>query len=67
VRVVRTPDGEIEVDLIGKANGRGAYFCNQRACWEAGLEKDRLGRALRTTVSPEARERLRSFAAEMEG
>lgn len=26
VRVVRTPDGEIMVDLSGKANGRGAYL-----------------------------------------
>ena len=26
LRIVRTPDGEVIVDLTGKANGRGAYL-----------------------------------------
>lgn len=26
VRVVRTPEGEVKVDLTGKLNGRGAYL-----------------------------------------
>lgn len=26
IRIVRTPDGEVIVDLTGKANGRGAYL-----------------------------------------
>ena len=26
VRVVRTPSGDVEIDLKGKANGRGAYL-----------------------------------------
>lgn len=26
IRVVRTPDGEVIIDTIGKANGRGAYL-----------------------------------------
>lgn len=26
LRIVRTPDGDIEVDLTGKLNGRGAYI-----------------------------------------
>ena len=25
-RVVRTPDGEVIIDTVGKANGRGAYL-----------------------------------------
>ena len=27
IRVVRTPEQEVIIDLNGKANGRGAYFC----------------------------------------
>ncbi|MEG0340263.1 MAG: YlxR family protein, partial [Oscillospiraceae bacterium] len=27
VRVVKSPDGEISLDLIGKKAGRGAYVC----------------------------------------
>lgn len=26
IRVVRTPDGEVIIDVSGKANGRGAYL-----------------------------------------
>ena len=30
VRIVRTPDNEIIIDLVGKLNGRGAYLKNDR-------------------------------------
>ena len=26
IRIVRTPEGEVKIDLKGKANGRGAYL-----------------------------------------
>ena len=26
LRIVRTPEGNVEIDLIGKKNGRGAYI-----------------------------------------
>ena len=26
IRVVRTPEGEVKIDLTGKMNGRGAYI-----------------------------------------
>ena len=26
LRIVRTPDGEVKIDLSGKLNGRGAYI-----------------------------------------
>ena len=32
VRVVRSPEGEISIDLRGKAPGRGAYLCPSAAC-----------------------------------
>ena len=31
VRVVRTPEGEVIIDLTGKANGRGAYLKKDKA------------------------------------
>ena len=31
VRIVRSPEGEVSVDLTGKRSGRGAYLCQQRA------------------------------------
>ena len=65
VRVVKTPDGIVQIDLDGKANGRGAYVCSKAACWEAALTKDRLARALRTTISPDVRDELRRFGEQL--
>lgn len=33
-RIVRTPDEGVLVDPTGKRNGRGAYLCDQPACWD---------------------------------
>ena len=62
VRVVRSPDGAVEVDTTGKRNGRGAYLCERLACWQEALKRDRLARALRTTVSSQDAEALRRYA-----
>jgi predicted RNA-binding protein YlxR (DUF448 family) len=47
IRVVRAPDGKVFVDETGKANGRGAYLCRDRACWEKAV-----GQARRASSSP---------------
>jgi predicted RNA-binding protein YlxR (DUF448 family) len=57
-RIVRT-EGGVMIDLTGKANGRGAYVCDNPDCWRKAAETDVLNKALRTSVSPEERERLR--------
>jgi len=62
VRVVRTPEGRVELDPTGKKNGRGAYVHESAACWDAALKKGRLGHALKVTVPPEDMERLKAHA-----
>lgn len=62
VRVVRTEDGRIEVDLTGKRNGRGAYLCPAQECWTAGKKRRALNHALSTTVSPDNWDALLAFA-----
>ncbi|MDP2953804.1 MAG: YlxR family protein [Chloroflexota bacterium] len=52
VRIVRTPAGTVQVDERGKEPGRGAYLCRERDCWEAGLKKSRLARALSVDLGP---------------
>lgn len=66
MRVVKTPAGDVQVDPTGKANGRGAYVHSRRACWEQALAKDKLGRALRATISPDALAALREFEGTLE-
>lgn len=63
VRIVRTPEGAIEIDLTGKRNGRGAYLCDDPACWERAIRSESLANALKTIVDPAAVEMLRSHAA----
>lgn len=65
VRVVRTPNEGVQVDRRGKRPGRGAYLCNNRACWEKALAGDRLDRALRTTLTREERAALAAEAASL--
>ncbi len=47
VRVVKSPDGEISIDLTGKKSGRGAYICKSAEC----LMLARKGRKLEKSFS----------------
>lgn len=47
IRVVRSPEGEISLDFVGKKPGRGAYVCPDPAC----LAKARKSRALERAFS----------------
>lgn len=62
VRLVRTPEGRIEVDPSGKKAGRGAYLCPSATCWQAALSKGRLSSALKTTIEAEAKRLLLEYA-----
>lgn len=66
VRVVRTPEGTVEVDPSGKRAGRGAYLCAERSCWDEALKKDRLAQALRTSISSDHRDALRRYGEQFE-
>src|SRR5512136_628223 len=62
VRIVRTPQGTLEIDSRGKKAGRGAYLCRAQDCWEAGLTKKRLEHALKTEISSEQRAELMEYS-----
>jgi predicted RNA-binding protein YlxR (DUF448 family) len=66
VRLVRTPEGAVEVDPSGKRNGRGAYLCERAGCWEDALKRGRLAAALRTTIAPLQADELRAYAGRFE-
>lgn len=59
VRVVRTPEGEVLVDLTGKRSGRGAYLCPDENCLEQALKGDRLSKALEVKLDQTVTESLR--------
>jgi len=53
VRIVRGADGSVTIDPSGKRNGRGAYLCTAVECWQAGLKRGVLPRALKIETIPE--------------
>ena len=59
MRIVRSPAGELAVDLRGKAPGRGAYLDPDRACLERGLREGVLAKALEIPIDAVTAERLR--------
>ena len=61
LRIVRTPEGGVEVDSTGKKAGRGAYLCAKEECWSQGLRKGRLDHALRSPLREQDRDYLASY------
>ncbi len=59
VRIVRSPEGEISIDLTGKKPGRGAYICPDLECLNKVVKSKRLERSLETTISEEIYESLK--------
>lgn len=53
LRVVRSAEGEITLDLRGKANGRGAYVCPCTACLKKAIKAKALSRAFDTEIPQE--------------
>ena len=58
IRVVRTPDGSVELDFQGKKSGRGAYICPQEACLKRAVKSKALERAFATAIPEEVYENL---------
>ena len=50
IRVVRTPEGNVELDTTGKKQGRGAYICPVISCYEKALKSKRLERCLEVEI-----------------
>jgi predicted RNA-binding protein YlxR (DUF448 family) len=62
VRLVRTPEGTVEIDETGKKAGRGAYLCPRLECWQEALKKERLAKALRTRLWETDTKALEAYA-----
>ena len=58
VRVVRSPQGELSVDLTGKKSGRGAYLCQNVECLRKARKARRLERSRACQIPDEVYQRL---------
>lgn len=59
IRIVKNKDGRIEIDRTGKAQGRGAYICDNVECLEKAIKSKRLEKVFETKISDEIYENLR--------
>jgi predicted RNA-binding protein YlxR (DUF448 family) len=58
VRVLRTPEGEITLDLVGKKSGRGAYICKRAECLKRARKSRRIEQALECSIPEEIYDRM---------
>jgi predicted RNA-binding protein YlxR (DUF448 family) len=62
VRIVRTVDQHVIIDLTGRLAGRGAYIHSLPACWEKALKGATINHALKIVPAQEDVDSLRAFA-----
>lgn len=64
LRIVRTPEGDIKVDLTGKVNGRGAYIKKDVAVLEKAIKSKALERKLECDISDSVYEEIKKICEE---
>ena len=50
IRIVKSPEDEISLDLTGKKSGRGAYICNDIECLRKARKSRRIDRTFEMTI-----------------
>ncbi|MBQ2468586.1 MAG: YlxR family protein [Clostridia bacterium] len=64
IGIVRTPEGEVVLDVTGRKNGRGAYICKSAECFRTARKKNRFSTNLSAEIPEEIFDRLeREIAA----
>ena len=53
MRVIKTPEGDICLDITGKKNGRGAYLCMQKECLQKARKNKGLERSFKMSIPEE--------------
>ena len=53
IRIVRSPEGVVSLDLTGKKSGRGAYICRDIKCLKKVRKSGRVAHNLECEISPE--------------
>ena len=64
LRVVKSPEGVVSLDFVGKKPGRGAYVCHDVECLKKARKSRALERAFSTAIPPEVYD---AMEAELEG
>ncbi len=66
VRILKTADGQITLDMTGRKNGRGAYICPKEECLNKAVKNKGIERSFRMPVPGEVYEMLTKEMGELE-
>ncbi len=58
MRVIKTAEGDIVLDVTGKKNGRGAYLCHDEECLKAAMKNKGLERSFKMSIDKSIYEKL---------
>lgn len=58
MRVIKTAEGDIVLDVTGRKNGRGAYLCKQEECLKMAMKNKGLERSFKMSIDQSAYESL---------
>ncbi len=58
LRVVRSPEGDISLDMTGRKNGRGAYICRDVKCLRKARKSRRIESNLECAIPEEVYDRM---------
>ena len=60
IRIVKNNENVISIDKTGKANGRGAYICNNIECLEKAIKNKKIEKSFKMAIEQNVYENLRS-------
>ena len=63
-RIVRSPEGEVSIDPVGKKPGRGAYICPRPECLKKARKNKRIDRSFDASIPESVYEALERELAE---
>ena len=66
IRVLKTVDDEFVLDTTGKKNGRGAYLCFSKECFDRAVKGKGLERSFKQPIPKEVYEKLEKELATLE-
>lgn len=67
IRVLKTTEDAVVIDVTGRKNGRGAYICRDAECLEKAFRNHGLERSLKMQIPAEVYEMLKKELVDTDG
>ena len=61
IRIVKPKDEDLQIDLSGKKNGRGAYICKSEECLNKAIKSKRFEKNFEIEINKEFYDSLKEY------